>query len=149
IRTSRSTSLAVALVLASSSATWAQAPNASQTATNKGVAARVPAPILVVDALVDGRDELRINRDGLEWVHHEAGRPPPVTLNGRLWDIQRKPRLTGDDLRRYFPNGADLTNLELALAKGRGTATLQSHTKDGMAVLLDDPYDGAGAFSVV
>lgn len=140
-------SRAIVLLLLSGECLLAAQPPARDTKT--ATAARTPARILVVDGISDGRDDLRISGDGLEWVDHETDFPVSVSLNGRIWNVKRQPRLTGNDLRRYFPNGADFTNLELALCKGRGTATLQSHTKDAMVVAIDDPYPGAGAFTVV
>src|SRR5262249_5653245 len=74
---------------------------------------------LTIKAVIDGRDELRVTRQGCEWTHHEWGWPANVTLNGQAWNPQEQPQFKFDDPARFLPADAKFTHPELIVKKAR------------------------------
>src|SRR4029077_13637710 len=69
-----------------------KAPPAPKTAAAGDGA--VPGPVeLTIKAVIDGRDELRVTREGFEWVHHDWDWPAAVNVNGHDWNPKEQPKL--------------------------------------------------------
>lgn len=125
----------------------AVAPAFAQDAGTPAAAAKTSANISLT-ALVDGKDDLRITRTGLEWIHLDGVWPKDVILNGHPWEPQRRPQLTGDDLAVYFRDGFALGDFELATRTGRGEIKMYGEEAGAVRLELADGEAGAGPYEI-
>lgn len=109
---------------------------------------KVAATTLVVRAVIDGSDALRVTADGFEWIHRAGNWPADVTLNERSWDPQRQPRLAGDDLAAYLPAGFRFGPLEVSEKRGRGGVFARPSEKGEVYFEFLDPAEGASPYII-
>lgn len=116
---------------------------AAQPAKTPAAGAKKPTPPIVVKAVIDGGDAVRIVPEGFEW-HHRTGKwPTEVTINGKPWDPQKQQMLKGPDLAPYLPAGMVFGSPELTVAEGRGEVSLRRGMNGAFRLDLRDPADGS------
>ncbi|MBI3865186.1 MAG: hypothetical protein HY290_25200 [Planctomycetia bacterium] len=113
-----------------------------------GAAGKSPGPALVIQAAIDGRDELRISRNGLEWMHHDWGWPSGVTINGKSWNPEQQPKLAAAELEKFPAADVKFAHPELVVRKGRGKVTWRRESADSIIVEFNDGEVGADVYDV-
>jgi hypothetical protein len=143
--------IAVGLAVLQDACLTAQTNSAAQPGKNESAQAapsKPRAPELAIKAVIDGRDELRVTREGCEWMHHEWGWPANVTLNGQAWNPQEQPKFKFDDPARFLPADARFTHPELIVKKARGRVTLRNESADAVVIQFHDMEIGSDEYEV-
>ncbi|HLJ11950.1 MAG TPA: hypothetical protein VKU82_12215, partial [Planctomycetaceae bacterium] len=116
--------------------------------TPTGETAESGPPTLTIKAVIDGRDELRVSREGLDWIHHDWDWPKGVTINKRSWNPQQQPKLKNESTGRFLPADVNFADPELVVVKGRGKVTLRKESADVVVVQLHDTEGGSDEYEV-
>jgi hypothetical protein len=101
-----------------------------------------PAPTLLIEADIDGSDELHITYTGARWVHKHWGFPANVRLNGISWNPASTPILLNHGPTLFLSQPVPFQNAILLQQSGRDLLTLRP-AHDGIIInFADNPVGG-------
>ena len=104
------------------------------------------SPTLLVEAEIDGSDELRVSFAGAEWEHRHWGPPlGNVRLNGVEWDVSANPVLPNAGERAFLSDPVNFANAVVLEQSGRDLLTVQA-AEDGVTINFADNPLGAGSY---
>lgn len=99
-------------------------------------------PTLLLEADIDGSDELHISYAGARWVHKYWSSPTNVRLNGVQWNPTATPFLLNDGATTFLPDPVDFTGAAILEQSGRDLLTARS-VGDGLIInFADNPVGG-------
>lgn len=107
-----------------------------------------PSPTLLVEADIDGSDELRISYAGAEWLHKQWGFPQSVRLNGVEWNVAEQGTLLNAPPTSFLQEPVNFQNAVIVDQSGRGLLTL-TPAGDGITLNFADDDLGAGHVSAL
>ena len=106
------------------------------------------APTLLIEAEVDGSDELHVSYAGARWVHKHWGFPAFVKLNGVEWNPAVIPFLLNDGESTFLPEPVRFENAGVLEVAGRDLMTVRT-VADGLIVNFADNPVGAGSYAAL
>jgi hypothetical protein len=102
---------------------------------------------LLVEAPVDGSDELRIDREGARWQNLHWSPPAEVALNGRHWHPAQQAFLPNRGETRFLPDGVEFATARVLAQDGRDTIGLENAGDHLLLRFADNPH-GAARYSL-
>lgn len=100
---------------------------------------------LLVEAEIDGSDELQISFAGALWQHKHWGGPGSVRLNGVDWNARVTPYLANAGATTFLPAPVEFENAVVLEQSGRDLLAMRPG-KDGLVIHFADDPVGAGNY---
>jgi hypothetical protein len=104
-------------------------------------------PTLLIDADIDGSDELQISYSGARWIHKQWSWPANVQLNAVVWDPSTNDYLTNAPPTLFLPAPVEFANATILWNTARDLVTLRP-SADGLIVNFADNPVGPGHVEV-
>jgi hypothetical protein len=111
-------------------------------------AAAMPVRRLIVEADIDGSDELHVAPRGVTWVHKLWAWPSNVVVNGKPWDVQAGPTSFQELGLNFAPGEWERAGLRVVSKEGRDTVAVEP-SGDGVVIYFADSENGAARYRVV
>ena len=108
-----------------------------------------PSTHLLIQARIEGSDDVVISRDGAQWHQRHWGWPRgTVTMNGAPWRPQDDPWLANWGDSHFLADGVDFATARLVHVAGRDLATIEKGA-DQLTVRFADTPCGAADYLVL
>jgi hypothetical protein len=105
-------------------------------------------PTLLVEADIDGSDELHISYAGARWLHKQWSFPANVRLNGIPWNPAANPFLLNHGATTFLPESVSFENAVVLEQSARDLLTVRP-VSDGLIINFADGFLGAAPFSAL
>jgi hypothetical protein len=105
-------------------------------------------PTLLIEADIDGSDEVHISYAGARWLHKQWSFPANVRLNGIAWNPASSSFLFNRGATTFLPEPVNFENAVVLEQSGRDLLTVRP-VSDGVIINFADNFLGAGHFSAL